>query len=89
MSLLDTHNTEERFEDGIGAWIGSISHGFGEEFSTQIRFVGIYESLPKLTDDMVGSVVLLQCEPYLESYIAVRNSYGRLSWSRLNYTTEV
>lgn len=83
MSLLDSeYILNERADFAVIAW----SVDYANEFISNIRFIGSVDSLPKLTEDMIGEVYLLKCDNVLETYIAVSNNSGQLSWRQLSST---
>jgi hypothetical protein len=81
MSLLDEeHILNKRAEDAVNAWMVD----YVNEFMTKIRFMGSVDALPKLSKDIVGGIYLLKCNDNLETYAAVSNNMGELSWQLLN-----
>ena len=57
---------------------------YADDFISNIRFMGTVDSLPRLTEDMIGEVYLLKYDNVLETYIAISDNLGQLSWQRLN-----
>lgn len=83
MSLLDSeHILNERADSAVNAWAVE----YANDFVSNIRFMGAVDSLPRLTEDMIGEVYLLKCNDNLETYIVRSNNLGQLSWQQLNST---
>lgn len=83
MSLLDdSFILNERADFAVNAWAAE----YANDFISTIRFVGTVDSLPKLTEGMIGEVYLLKCGSTMETYVAVSNNSGQLSWQQLNST---
>ena len=81
MSLLDDDFILwERTDLAVNAWAAD----YANDFISNIRFIGTVDSLPRLTKDMIGEVYLLKCGNALETYIAISDNLGQLSWQRLN-----
>ena len=81
MSLLDSeHILNERADSVVNAW----AVDYANEFISNIRFMGAVDSLPKLTEDMIGEVYLLKRDDNLETYIATPRNSGQLCWQQLN-----
>lgn len=81
MSLLDNeHILSERSDSAVDAWAAE----YANEFISKIRFIGAVDSLPKLTQDMIGEIYLLKCGSTMETYVAVSDNLGQLSWQQLN-----
>lgn len=81
MSLLDDDFVLwERTDLAVNAWAAD----YANDFISNIRFMGTVDSLPRLTEDMIGEVYLLKCDNVLETYIAISDNLGQLSWQRLN-----
>ena len=53
---------------------------------SNIRFIGAVDFLPRLTEDMIGEVYLLKCGSTMETYVAISDNLGQLSWQQLNST---
>ena len=83
MSLLDDgFILNERADFAVNAWAAD----YANDFISNIRFMGVVESLPKLTEDMIGEVYLLKCDDNLETYIVTSKNSGQLGWMLLNST---
>lgn len=83
MSLLDSeHILNERADSAVNTWAVE----YANDFISTIRFIGVVDSLPKLTEGMIGEVYLLKCGSTMETYVAVSNNSGQLSWQQLNST---
>ena len=81
MSLLDEeHILRECADSAVNAW----AVDYANEFMANIRFMGSVDTLPKLSKDMIGEIYLLKCNDNLETYAAVSNNIGELSWQLLN-----
>ena len=81
MSLLDEeHILSECADLAVNAW----AVNYAREFMTNIRFMGSVDALPKLSKDIVGGIYLLKYNDKLETYVAVSNNIGELSWQLLN-----
>lgn len=81
MSLLDEEHILRKCADfAVNAWVVD----YANEFMTNIRFMGSVDTLPKLSKDMVGGIYLLKYNDNLETYAAVSNNMGELSWQLLN-----
>lgn len=83
MSLLDSeHILIERADFAVNAWAAD----YANELISNIRFMGAVDSLPKLTEGMIGEVYLLKCNDNLETYIVTSKNSGQLCWQQLNST---
>lgn len=83
MSLLDSeHILIERADFAVNAWAAD----YANKFISNIRFMGAVDSLPKLTEGMIGEVYLLKCNDNLETYIVTSKNSGQLCWMLLNNT---
>lgn len=83
MSLLDSeHILNERADSAVNAWAVE----YANDFISTIRFIGAVDSLPKLTEDMIGEVYLLKCNDNFETYIVTSRNSGQLCWQQLNST---
>jgi len=83
MSLLDSeHILNERADSAVNVW----AVDYANEFISNIRFIGVVDSLPRLTEDMIGEVYLLKCNDNLETYIVTSRNSGQLCWQQLNST---
>lgn len=83
MSLLDNeHILSERSDSVVNVWAAD----YANEFISKIRFIGVVDSPPKLTQDMIGEIYLLKCGSTVETYVVISDNLGRLSWQRLNST---
>lgn len=83
MSLLDSeHILSERTDYAVDAWAVE----YANDFISKIRFMGSVDSLPKLTEDMIGEIYLLKCDDDLETYVVTSNNLGHLCWQQLNST---
>ena len=83
MSLLDSeYILNERSDSAVNAWAVE----YANDFISTIRFVGTVDSLPKLTEDMIGEVYLLKCNDNFETYIVTSRNSGQLCWQQLNST---
>lgn len=83
MSLLDNeHILNERADFAVNAWAAD----YANELISNIRFMGAVDSLPKLTEGMIGEVYLLKCNDNLETYIVTSKNSGQLGWMLLNST---
>lgn len=83
MSLLDdSFILNERADFAVNAWAAV----YANDFMSNIRFMGAVNSLPRLTEDMIGEIYLLECGSTMETYVAVSNNSGQLSWQQLNST---
>lgn len=77
MSLLDTDTSEERADKAIMDWlIGPVKI----EDPSIIRFLGAFDTLPKLTIDMLGGIALTN---ETETYMAIQTNGGQMKWMRL------
>ena len=80
MSLLDgEHILNERSDSTVTAWAAD----YANEFISKMRFMGTVDSLPRLSEDMVGEVYLLKSDEDIETYIAIEDNLCRLSWRLL------
>ena len=83
MSLLDDGLILiERADFAVNAW----ATDYANDFISNIRFMGAVDSLPKLTEGMIGEVYLLKCDDDLETYIVTSKNSGQLCWMSLNST---
>ena len=83
MSLLDSeYILNERADFAVNAWVTD----YANDFISNIRFMGAVDSLPRLTEDMIGEIYLLKYESTMETYVAALNNLGQLSWQQLNST---
>ena len=83
MSLLDDgFILNERADFAVNAWAAD----YANDFISNIRFKGTVDSLPRLTEDMIGEVYLLKCNDNLETYIVTSKNSGQLCWQQLNST---
>lgn len=83
MSLLDDGLILiERADFAVNAW----ATDYANDFISNIRFMGAVDSLPKLTEGMIGEVYLLKCNDNLETYIVTSKNSGQLCWMLLNNT---
>ena len=83
MSLLDDgFILNERADFAVNAW----TTDYANDFISNIRFMGTVDSLPRLTEDMIGEVYLLKCNDNLETYIVTSKNSGQLCWQQLNST---
>lgn len=83
MSLLDEGFILcERVDLAVNAWMVD----YANDFISNIRFMGTVDSLPKLTENMIGEIYLLKCGSIMETYVAISNNSGQLSWHQLNST---
>ena len=83
MSLLDDgFILSERANFAVNAWAAD----YANDFISNIRFMGAVDSLPKLTEGMIGEVYLLKCNDNLETYIVTSKNSGQLCWQQLNST---
>lgn len=83
MSLLDDgFILNERADFAVNAWAAD----YANDFISNIRFMGTVDSLPRLTEDMIGEVYLLKCNDNLETYIVTSKNSGQLCWQQLNST---
>lgn len=83
MSLLDDGLILiERADFAVNAW----ATDYANDFISNIRFMGAVDSLPKLTEGMMGEVYLLKCNDNLETYIVTSKNSGQLGWMLLNST---
>ena len=83
MSLLDDgFILNERADFAVNAW----TTDYANDFISNIRFMGTVDSLPRLTEDMIGEVYLLKCNDNLETYIVTSKNSGQLCWMLLNNT---
>lgn len=81
MSLLDSeYILNERADFAVNAWVTD----YANDFISNIRFMGAVDSLPRLTEDMIGEIYLLKYESTMETYVAALNNLGQLSWQQLN-----
>ena len=77
MSILDTDTIEERSDKAIIDWMmGPMKL----EDPSIIRFLGSFDSLPKLTADMLGGIALTN---ETEAYMAIQTNGGELRWMGL------
>jgi hypothetical protein len=78
MSILDTDTIEERSDKAVMDWLmGPMKI----EDPTIIRFLGAFETLPKLTADMLGGIALTN---ETETYMAIQTNGGGMRWMRLS-----
>ena len=83
MSLLDDgFILSERADFAVNVWAAD----YANDFISNIRFMGAVDSLPKLTEGMIGEVYLLKCNDNLETYIVTSKNSGQLCWQQLNST---
>ena len=83
MSLLDEgFFLCERTDLAVNAWITD----YANDFISNIRFMGAVDSLPRLTEDMIGEIYLLKCGSIMETYVVISDNLGQLSWQQLNST---
>lgn len=83
MSLLDEGFILcERVDLAVNAWVAD----YANDFISNIRFMGAVDSLPRLTEDMIGEIYLLKCGSTMETYVVISNNLGQLSWQQLNST---
>ena len=83
MSLLDEgFILSERVDLAVNAWAAD----YANDFISNIRFMGTVDSLPRLTENMIGEVYLLKCGSTMETYVAISDNLGQLSWQQLNST---
>lgn len=88
MSLLDSeHILNERTDLAVN--INTWAAEYANDFISNIRFMGAVNSLPKLSEDMIGEIYLLKYDDVLETYVAVSNNSGQLRWLQLNSSIEV
>ena len=74
MSLLDTDTSEERADKAIIDWMmGPMKI----EDPSIIRFLGTFDTLPKLTADMLGGIAIAN---KTEAYMAIQTNGGELRW---------
>ena len=76
MSLLDTDTSEERADKAIMDWLMGPAQ---IEDPSIIRFLGAFDTLPKLTTDMLGGIALTN---KTETYIAIQTNGGQMKWMR-------
>lgn len=83
MSLLDDeHILIKNTDHAVNAW----AVNYANDFISNIRFMGAVDSLPKLTEDMIGEIYLLKCGSTMETYVVISNNLGQLCWRQLNST---
>ena len=83
MSLLDDeYILIENTDRAVNAW----SIKYADDFISNIRFMGAVDSLPRLTENMIGEVYLLKCGSTMETYVVISDNLGQLSWQQLNST---
>ena len=83
MSLLDdSFILNERADFAVNAWATE----YANDFISNIRFIGAVDSLPRLVEGMMGEIYLLKCGSTVETYVAVSDNLGQLSWQQLNST---
>ena len=83
MSLLDEgFILNERADFAVNAWAAD----YANDFISNIRFMGVVDSLPRLTEDMIGEIYLLKCGSIMETYVVISDNLGQLSWQQLNST---
>lgn len=77
MSILDTDTIEERSDKAVIDWLmGPMKM----EDPSIIKFLGAFETLPKLTIDMLGGIALTNTT---ETYMAIQTNGGEMRWMRL------
>lgn len=78
MSILDTDTIEERSDKAVIDWMmGPVKI----EDPSIIRFLGSFDTLPELTVDILGSVVMTN---ETETYMAIQTNGGGMRWMRLS-----
>lgn len=83
MSLLDDgFILSERADFAVNVWAAD----YANDFISNIRFMGTVDSLPKLTEGMIGEVYILKSDEDIETYIVTSKNSGQLCWMLLNDT---
>lgn len=83
MSLLDDgFILSERADFAVNVWVAD----YANDFISNIRFMGAVDSLPKLTEGMIGEVYILKSDEDIETYIVTSKNSGQLCWMLLNDT---